>query len=292
MRRSYLKKVVRRLIILNSQLSQLPQDLARQISILGARSSSLSETKIPLEVLVIIHAYWPEQFTVIIRHLNEIKMPLSIVVTIPVGENAIQIENLLATISKHHSVKFIGVENVGRDVGPFLTAIDTFANRNWDLVIKVHTKASQNIWFECLVKSLLRSDRRIRRYVTIMKRFPRGLIVHPYFRYPGHKQPANEPAMIRLRNSLNLNNFQVPKKWYFAAGSMFASSSIVMMAVKQEGENLHLIKFEEEENYFQGSAAHVYERFVGLYACAKGDGLISTSIIDFFDLKALKTKMK
>ncbi len=182
MPQSYFKKVVRRLIILNSQLNQLPRDLSRQISILRTRGFSQSETEIPLEVLVVIHAYWPEQFAVIIKRLNRINMPLSVVVTIPRGEHAIQIEELLPTVSQHHNVSAMRVENAGRDIGPFLKAIDTFANRNWDLVIKVHTKASQNIWLETLVKSLLRSDRRTRRSVTVMKSVPGGCTVQPYFR--------------------------------------------------------------------------------------------------------------
>ena len=288
---SYFKKLARRFNILLSQLSQLPHDFSRQISILGTKRPGQSKTEIPLEVLVVVHAYWPQQFIVIIKRLNRINMPLSVVVTIPEGEHAIQIEELLPTVSKHHNVSTMRVENAGRDVGPFLKAIDTFANRNWDLVIKVHTKASQNIWFETLVKSLLQSDRRIQNHARLLMRYPKGIIVHPLFRYPGHKQSVYEPAMERLREVLISKNYPSPRKWYFAAGSMFAALPAMLVEVKHESETIVLAQFENENDYSQASSAHVFERFLGLYASSKGTGLLSTSISDYLDLKALLVKI-
>jgi lipopolysaccharide biosynthesis protein len=289
---SYVKKVARRLVILISQLTQLPQDLSRQISTFRARGSSQRETEIPLKVLVIVHAYWPQQFKVIIECLNRIKMSLSVVVTIPYGEHAMQIEDLLSTIHEHHNVSAMQVENVGRDVGPFLRAIDTYGNRNWDLVIKVHTKASQNIWFQTFVKSLLHNDRRIQNHASLLRKYPKGMIVHPLFRYPGHRQLPDEPAMEKLRSYLYFSKFLIPKKWYFAAGSMFAATPEILIEIKNEGEKVVVTEFEGEDNYSQGSTAHLYERFIGLYVCAKGDGLIGTSIVDFFDMRALKAKLR
>lgn len=218
-------------------------------------------------------------------------MPLWIVVTIPEGGPAIQIEDLLATISKHHNVRTMRVENAGRDVGPFLKAIETFANNNWDLVIKVHTKASQNIWFETLVRSLLQSDRRIQNHARLLKRYPKGIIVHPFFRYPGHRQSLGEPAMQRLREVLISKNYPIHEKWYFAAGSMFAASPMMLMDFKRESEAIGLAQFENENEYSQASSAHVYERFLGLYAFNTGPGLLCTSILDYLDLKALLVKM-
>jgi len=218
-------------------------------------------------------------------------MPLSVVVTIPHGGHAIQIEELLPTISKHHNVSAMPVENAGRDVGPFLTAIDTYANRNWDLVIKVHTKASQNIWFETLVKSLLQSDRRIQNHARLLMRYPKGIIVHPLFRYPGHRQSIGEHAMNRLIDILNRNSFAIPRKWFFAAGSMFAASPAMLIDFKCESEAIGLAQFENENEYSQASSAHILERFLGLYAFSKGSGLLCTSIRDYLDLKALLVKM-
>ena len=288
---SYFKKVTRRLVILISQLSQLPQDLSRQFSAFGARGFGQRENGIPLKVLVIVHAYWPQQFTVIIKRLNRIEMPLSVVVTIPHGEHAIQIEELLPTIYKHHNVSAMRVENAGRDVGPFLKAIEAFGNNNWDLVIKVHTKASQNIWFETLVRSLLQSDRRIQSHARLLTRYPMGIIVHPLFRYPGHRQALDEPAMQRLREVLISKNYSFPREWYFAAGSMFSASPAILRDIKRESETIGLAQFQDENEYSQASSAHVFERFLGLYAFNTGSGLLCTSIRDYLDFKALLVKM-
>jgi lipopolysaccharide biosynthesis protein len=288
---SYLKKVTRRLSILLSQLSQIPHDLSKQISIHYARSFEQSKIAVPLEVLVIVHAYWPQQFIFIINYLNRLKTPLWIVVTIPQGESAIQIEQLLPTISTHHEVSVMQVENAGRDIGPFLKAIETFANKNWDVVIKVHTKTSQNIWFETLVKSLLQSDRRIRNHARLLKSYPKGIIVHPLFRYPGHKQPLDEPAMQRLRSHLLFDELSIPGRWYFAAGSMFAASPAMLVDLKRASETIGLAQFEYENDYSQASLAHVFERFLGLYAFSRGSGLLCTSIFHYLDLKALLVKM-
>ena len=288
---SYLIKVLRRLNILISQLSQLPNDLYCQISILRGRRRGQSENEIPLNVLVVVHAYWPHQFTYIIKYLNRISMPLMVIVTIPKGENALQVQDLLATISGQHNVRGMRVENAGRDVGPFLQAIDTFENKDWDLVIKVHTKASQNVWFETLVRSLLQSDHRIQNHARLLKRYPRGIIIHPLFRYPGQRQSLGEPAMERLREVLISKNYPIPRKWYFAAGSMFAASSAMLIDIKRESESIGLDQFENENEYSQASSAHMFERFLGLYAFSKGSGLFCTSIRDYLDFKALMVKM-
>lgn len=288
---AYFKKLVRRLTILLSQLAQLPHDLSHQASWIGLRGLGSGKSGTPLRVLVIVHAYWPLQFAEIINRLNRIKMPLSIMVTIPNGEHAVAVEDLLKTINDRHEVLPIRVENTGRDIGPFLMCIDKFPNQNWDLVIKVHTKASQDIWFKSLLRSLLQNDRKIRRHARLLRRYPDGLIVHPLFRYPGHKQPLGEPAMQRLRHLLVSHEFSIPGKWFFAAGSMFAAKPETLIAFKREGETIGLTQFEDENEYSQGSSAHVYERFLGLYVCAKGSGLFSTSILDFLDIKALFVKM-
>lgn len=288
---AYFKKLMRRLTILLSQLAQLPHDLSHQASWIGLRGLGSGKSGTPLRVLVVVHAYWPLQFAEIVNRLNGIKMPLSIMVTIPNGEHAVAVEDLLKTINDRHKVLPMRVENTGRDIAPFLKCIERLPNGNWDLVIKVHTKTSQDIWFKTLLRSLLKSDHRIRRHARLLKRYPNGLIVHPLFRYPGHKQPFDEPAMQRLRDLLMSREFSIPGKWFFAAGSMFAATPETLIAFKREGETIGLTQFEDENEYSQGSSAHVYERFLGLYVCAKGSGLFSTSILDFFDIKALFVKM-
>ncbi len=291
MRGSQIKKVMRRLSLLLSQLSQFPHDLIRQISMQMSRIQVLLEDETPIKVLVVVHAYWPQQFLFIVDYLNKISIPLSIVVTIPKGPHENEIEDLLDSISKHHEVNFMKVANVGRDVGPFLKAIETLLNVNWDLVIKLHTKASQKVWFESLVRSLLRSDGRIRNQIRLSKKFPGGLIVHPYFRYPGHKHELNEPAMRRLREVLLSKCYPVPDKWFFAAGSMYSTTPAKLIDFMQVMEILGLDEFEEENDYSQASCAHVLERLVGLHELDSRQGLICTSIYDYLDLKSLLVKI-
>ncbi len=72
---------------------------------------------------------------------------------------------------------------------------------------------------------------------------------------------------------------------------MFAIGPKTLEAYKKEAEVIGLTKFEGEEAYSQSSLAHLHERFLGLYVCAKGSGLFGTSILDFFDVKALFVKM-
>ena len=284
-------KLLRRLNILLSQVGQLPRDLSRQISWPGYKRAAADDSEFSLKVLVVIHAYWPRQFGEIINQLNDINMSLTIMVTIPEGDNAPAIEDLCKNLCNRHTLVLVPIHNIGRDIAPFLECIEKFPSENWDLVIKVHTKASQDIWFKSLLFSLLRSDRRIQRHAKLLKRYPSGLIVHPLFRYPGHKQSSSEPAMQRLNALLTTGNFPIPRTWFFAAGSMFAASSESLVAIKRESEVLGLTQFESEGEYSQSSSAHMYERFLGLYFCSRGSGLLSTSSLDFFDVKALLVKL-
>ena len=291
MARNYTKKLMRRFMIACSQFGHFPIDLFRQISMTDRLFSLQEDVESPLKILVIVHAYWPRQFSVIVKYLNGIKMPLTIVVTIPEGNQVVEIEQLLQTISRNHRLIPIHVKNAGRDVGPFVQAINAFGSEKWDLVIKVHTKASQNIWFESLLRSLLKNDRRIVRHVKLLKAYPKSGIVHPLFRYPGHKQTLNEPAMRKLRELMESRNVSIGKKWFFPAGSMFTTTIEVLLDFVFHSENLGLNVFEDESLYSQSSTAHLLERFLGLNLSEKDSNFICTSILDYLDLKALFVKI-
>ena len=286
-----LQKFIYEVLLIGSQIKLVPRDINNICQTVKFNPSRSYKEKDSLKVLVIVHAYWPHQFREIIVRLNKIKMSLTVAVAIPESENSTQIVGLVSNISKHHKVNKIHVSNNGRNVGSLFRCIDIFLVENWDLVIMIHTKASQKFWFKSLLKSLIMSDRRIYRHVMMLEKFPNSIIVHPLFRFPGHRQPIKEPATRRLRNILKRKKIEMPKFWFFPAGFMFSASPKTLISFKNECEIIGIDSFESEENYTQGSTAHVCERYIGVYLYKNQSSLISTSIIDFLDLEALIARL-
>lgn len=242
-------------------------------------------------ILLIFHVYWPSRFNVALPYINRITLPMTIIITIPRDSSVEEIEVSLSKVANQHRVILKEVDNFGRDVGALFQIFEEISRDEWDIIIKLHTKASQRNWYKVLLKSHLKSDSRIVRQIMTLKRFPKSIIAHPLLAYPGHLHLSDEPAFARLVEACFREEQESRKKWYFAAGTMFSITPSFLHEVFEAGRRHNFIHFEIENEYSQASMAHVYERFFGLHAYRRGNGLFATSIFDYFDFRALLVKI-
>lgn len=283
----FIQKLIRRFILLAQQFKALPVECFYTIQDFFKGKVEIQNPR----VLIVIHAFWPEELRFIVERLNRITLQLEIVVTICNSSNQLDNISELKNLKESHKFNIIEVQNQGRDVKPFLKALKLTAENQWDLIIKLHTKRSQKIWFKALVLSLVRSDKRIRRLVAITSNSAPVLICHPLFRLPGHLIPTSNPLYEKIVFALRTLNLELPKQWFFPAGTMFAineaAGEIYLLRYKQ----LKDYTFEFESDYSQSSLAHIYERLFGLDYEGNGLQITATSPLDFFDLRAIISKI-
>jgi lipopolysaccharide biosynthesis protein len=276
MKAASLPKIVRRCLILSLQVRELPSDLIQSVKV--NRTSPSANPR----VLVIVHAFWAKEFEYILEKINKVGLPLTIQVTVPDGPDSNTIRNLGKSVAARHELTFIKCINSGRDIGPFLKVLGNVDFRDFTMIIKVHTKRSQRFWFESLVNSLLKDEKRIRKIDNALKTKNVGIVTHPLFKYPG--------KLLR-KEFLDFSDFDaktLKSEWFFPAGSMYAIKPDLAMHFYEAWKDSF---FEEESDYSQFTRAHIIERLVGTFTYNKGLKITATSPSDYFDIKGLLVKI-
>lgn len=241
-------------------------------------------------VLVIVHAFWLEEFRYIIRRIEKIDLLTNLIICVPSEMEISPFEDEIA--NRRFCYQFIRVNNRGRDFGSFIAAIHANRMEDWDLVIKLHTKRSQWLWFRLMVDSLIFSKKRILRFDRVVKENPTHLITHPLLRYKVDEKQLLNGGIERLRNILLKYSIEIIPGWYFPAGSMFATSGLFLKEYVGFVERFDLNVFEDECEYNQSSMAHVHERFVGLVSNQLQGQIVATSFLDYFDCRAIAIKLQ
>jgi lipopolysaccharide biosynthesis protein len=276
MKAATLPKIVRRCLILFLQVRELPRDLIQSLKI--NRSSPSANPR----VLLIVHAFWAKEFEYILKKINKISLPLTIQVTVPDGPDSNTIRNLGKTVAARHKLTFIECTNSGRDIGPFLKVLGNVDFHDFTMIIKVHTKRSQRFWFESLVNSLLKDEKRIRKIDNALKTIDIGIVTHPLSKYPGR---------LLRKEFLDFSDFDaktLKSEWFFPAGSMYAIKPDLALDFYEVWKDSI---FEEESDYSQFTRAHIIERLVGTFTYNKGLRIIATSPSDYLDIKGLLVKI-
>jgi lipopolysaccharide biosynthesis protein len=272
---SKILKLSRRLRILLALARFIPSDIKVEYR---TRKTHIA---VHPKVLIVIHAYWYEEFQYILKKIISLDKSVEILFTLPDSPDFERINLLLSGSDLKHKFDVYKCGNKGRDIGPFVQALKKIDLSKFDNVIKIHTKRSQRIWFRSSINSLIRSDIRINILTKKISMSNIGILVHPLFRYPGYLYKRELLALYELHDDKNI-------KWTFPAGSMFAIKPELLAKLLEKWGNLD---FESEDLYSQYSIAHKLERRIGYDSCNFGFRIAGTSIFDYFDLKSYFVKI-
>jgi len=282
MRLTKVDKFLKRLRILAALAQYIPNDIKAEY-----KSRKIECVANPM-VLIVIHAYWYDEFKYILDKIHSLETRVDILVTLPESPDSHRISTLLNVSHLKHNLTIYECVNEGRDIGPFVKALGEFDFLKYEFVIKIHTKRSQGIWFRSSVDSLIRSDNRLKGLARKMHENDVGILVHPLFKYPGYlyKSEYLSSYGIPMRSQEHSNYDR--QKWFFPAGSMFAIKPKLLGKLLEEWGNLD---FESEISYSQYSLAHRIERRVGYDTSKFGFKIIATSIFDYLDLRSYFVKI-
>lgn len=219
---------------------------------------------------IIVHAHYAEPLEEILKGIPENRHQ-DVFITLAAEPNA----KILATVAiwaKNANLLFF--PNRGRDIRPFLGAIDVVKSKGYRYFIKIHTKKSVhrsdgNQWSEALTKPFLAaiSTRAIETYLEANRDValvaPAGHVLDGV-QFMGSAQNFRwlQKMCEHFGLALDYNGFQ------FVAGSMFAGRVSDLMVFANDGWLASM--FEEEMGRRDGTLAHAMERMFGLACHQKG----------------------
>ncbi len=158
--------------------------------------------------------------------------------------------------------------NIGRDVGPFVSLLNTGLLDRYDAVCKIHSKKSVyhdggGQWRDELMKSLLGSSHTVLKILHAFKHESSCGIVGPEHAYVSNARfwGGNEERLRRLAAETGIEDARV--RLGFFAGTMFWFRPAALNALRERA--LALSEFDPEAGQLDATLAHVIERLFVLW---------------------------
>jgi hypothetical protein len=217
------------------------------------------------DVLIVVHAYYPEMLNEIGNHIEKLRGRAAILITTP--EQGVQACLDWATESQWDAT-VIATVNRGRDWGPFIGLANHLVDLDYRGILKLHTKRSPHRkdgrhWFEHLLSGLLPSERGVNQ---VLKEFDNVDSGEQIFAANGTLSPIGDwlasSASVRSKDFARKLWPEDVSKIEYPAGSMFWMRKDVLLAFG----NLEITPsdFEPELGQFDGTLSHFLERSVPL----------------------------
>ncbi|WP_162245694.1 rhamnan synthesis F family protein [Variovorax sp. Root411] len=228
-----------------------------------------------------LHGYYPELLQEILKRLGTNRARPDLFISVPNEEGA-QAARALARTYTGNVVQIRVVPNVGRDLGPFLTAFGEELVENYDIVGHIHTKKSLDIadaatgitWHRFLMENLLGGKAPMTDIITgRMAADPSIGLVFP-------DEPhivdwgANKSHAEALAPRLGLG--ALPRHPVFPVGSMFwARTEAIRPLVDLK---LDWADYPSEPLPHDGSMLHAIERLLPLVAEGRSTRVVLTHV--------------
>jgi lipopolysaccharide biosynthesis protein len=224
------------------------------------------------KLAIIIHAFYLdvlEEFLVEIKS-NASKLKIKLYVSIPFG-NTVEALKILNASGLDYILS--EMQNLGRDVLPFIKMARMAAKDDFPIILKLHTKKSKHrddgdVWRNELVQKLVGGGNLTKNHQKIIKDQSIGLLCPA-----GHLVPlknhwgGNAEHCAKLANRLGFD-FEEIIDMDFAAGTMFFAQTkailpLLNLAVDEDD-------FDEELGQTDGTFAHAVERVFPVSCAAAG----------------------
>lgn len=243
--------------------------------------SSIDSATLRAELAVVVHLYHVDLAEEISDYLDNVVMPVDVFVSVKNVEDYFAAKRVF---DKRGRDVFLYVhENIGRDVGPFLSLLNTGLLARYLCVCKVHSKksvysAKGQAWRDSLFNSLLGSSYRVLKIAEAFRRNPSCGIIGPDDAFITHARfwGGNESRLRLLAARLGIPEEQVSLGFF--AGTMFWFRPAALDGLR--ALNIRTSDFEEEAGQRDATLAHVIERVFSLAARHAGFYSASTANLD------------
>jgi glycosyltransferase involved in cell wall biosynthesis len=234
-----------------------------------------------LKVALHLHLYYPELTEEFIRALSVNQAVCDLFLSTSKAEHVPMIESALGS---HHGgrVEIRLVPNVGRDIGPLLTAFGETILAGYDVFGHLHTKRSLVLgdprtgenWRNFCREHLLGAQ------YPMMDEILKALLDDPklglVFPSDPHLWPVGDTkALQRLASRLSLNA-AIPQQLFYPLGTMFWARTAALAPLLELG--LSWEDYPPEPLPYDGTLLHAIERLVTLLVRHRGFELAATHV--------------
>ena len=227
-----------------------------------------------LRIAAIIHCYYPEIFPVLLEYLKNLPDNTDCYISTDTENKRSIIQEQIKCL-RLSKTEIRLYPNKGWDIAPFLAGFSDIIP-NYDLLCKVHAKASTNqtkalstYWRSMLYESLLGSKTHVQKIINFFNDSPElGMIAPPSIPYCYVDIGMNKTKLKHLLQQLNI---QIPSNEAidFPVGSMFWARNKALQPLL----DLHFT-FNDfnitDSNQRDGTLAHAIERSFFISCCKAG----------------------
>jgi len=224
----------------------------------------------PGKPCAVIHAWHPELLPELLRAVGESGVEFRVIVT-TASEKAQAVSELIARAGIE--AELLAFENRGRDILPFLGALQHLARKEGDqTILKLHTKRSEHLdngeqWRREMIDSLLAQGQAMAALAAFADDpglgilAPRGHLLRLDDYWGG-----NRPMISHFAGLLGIPQPEGDAR--FVSGSMFWARTTALEPLLDS--TIDVWNFESEKGQFDGTAAHAIERLFAV--CAEHAG--------------------
>ena len=245
--------------------------------------ASISILRVKVAVAVVVHVYYEDTWDEIAHALSALNMPFDLIIT-----TTIEKEKIVSIKVKeiYENAEIYAFENKGRDIRPFIAVLPILIKREYEAVLKLHSKKSLHmggggLWRNTLISELLPTSSELNDILKSLNSYtylgliaPKGSVLSIDYDFESNKSWI-ERLVIESGESMQ---WLVQTNARFAAGTMFwfKPKSIQVLL---ECSSIQNDLFEHEEGQLDGTLAHAIERFIGIANLANGYHLVDTGLI-------------
>ena len=225
---------------------------------------------------LICHLHYPDLLDELVGALETLDGDFDLYLSIPKGES----EFVPEIFNRFPGAFILPMENVGRDINPFLVVLKTILPLGYASLLKIHTKRSphradgdawrQDMYARLLGnrKNVLKIQQRLTEDPLVGMIAPKGHVVS-YRAYCG----ASRDRVLAIANAAGVA-YAEKHDFPFVAGTMFwakpqALAALTHIPVEQ-------LEYEDEVIAADGALVHALERFMGLAVHKAGMEILET----------------
>ena len=226
-------------------------------------------TSVKARIAVVAHIYYPELADEIALAVQKCG-PHTLAIVTYVDPSALP--QIKSSFIDHRisDVEFILVENLGRDMWPFIQALESESLNHVDAILKIHTKKSLHLergkgdeWRKSLINGLVPHHTAVSNLAIEFAQNPRVTWACPSEWVAGNESWGKNKRTVK--NLLHHMGLRTPRTLVFPAGSMFWMSRDLRTCLLE----LDLTRDNFSETpALDGSFEHGLERFIGSWALA------------------------
>lgn len=250
------------------------------------------------KLAVHLHIYYHEQIEEILQYLHNLPADsYDLYVTLTDGYKP-SIQKLKQF---NPATTIIKTENRGYDIGPFISFLHQIELKDYEYILKLHTKGKANtnytllnnnrldnaLWGKILWDSMLATPECLQQNLTILEEDKTIGMIGSKYCLTGERR-AYLKLLPQINETLKRMNLAPQKSIKFIAGTMFIAKAKLLVPLKQ----IKITDFAITDGKIkEGTYAHVIERVFGAIINAQGyniHGITHNNYSKMFTLLAIK----